>query len=222
MFEEEIKMEEKSSNVTPLLMVLALAAALIGGIGYFAVEHTRKVSDEQARAATTALLEARGPEKVHFHVGFVTPTMGEKPYDPHYRLLENVGVVKLGKLSHKGRDVQLTPAGEELLRASGASEDKNPDGTRAFTVPLGYRKLVRVAQVEMLNPVQARVDYEWKWEPTPLGLRFDMNSAEMKSMETWETVVLIEHYGTTAYLDPKPKRGAALLNYDRKAKEWKP
>jgi len=29
MFEEEIKMEEKSSNIVPLLLVLALAAAAV-------------------------------------------------------------------------------------------------------------------------------------------------------------------------------------------------
>ena len=144
MFEAEMKMEEKSGNVVPVLMVTALLVALVGGIGYFVVESQRSLSEVEAVEAARTAIAAQGPQKVHFHVGYIKPSPDELPFDPHYRLLEKAGVVKLGKPTYKGVDVELTPAGEALLKACGASEEKNPDGTEAFTVTLAERKLIKV------------------------------------------------------------------------------
>lgn len=222
MFEEEIKMEEKSSNVVPLLMAIVLVGLLVGGIGYFVVESRRSVSEPEAQKAASAMIAAQGPQRVHFHVGFVKPSPDEQPFDPHYRLLEKAGVVKLSKPTYKGVDVKLTPEGQELLKLCGAKEEKNADGTEAYTVTLAERKLIKVAGIEMVNPTTAKIDYEWNWQPTALGLKFDVNSAEMMALPIWDTAVLIQKYGSTYYKDSKVKTTTMVLLWDEKAKAWRP
>lgn len=222
MFEDEIKMEEKSSNFAPLLMVLGLVLAVGGVLSYFILESKRSLSETEAVQAANALLNARGPEKVHFTVGFVKASVGEKPFDPHYKLLAKIGVVKLGKPTYKGLQVDLTPAGRELLQASGATDEKNSDGTTSYTVPLAYRKVLRVTRIDLLNPRQANVEYEWNWEPTKLGLSFDVDSPAMKSMNVWDSGLLIQKYGADSYKDSKVKSNAMALVWDDKNKSWKP
>ena len=222
MFEDEIKMEEKSSNWVPLLMALGLVVALAGGLVYFIMESKRTVTEAEAQQVANALLTAQGPGTVHFHVGQVKPSVDEKPFDPHYKLLAKAGIVKLGKPTVNGLSVTLTPAGKEILDACGAKEEKNPDGTEAYTVPLAQRKLVKIAKIQMLNPGRANMEYAWKWEPTKLGDDFDVNSPEMQSLNNWDRITLIDKYGASYYKDGKLKTNTIALVWDDKKSVWRP
>ncbi len=220
MFEDEIKMEERSSNIMPLLMAAMLILGALGIAGYLILESTRSVGQQEALTATKTEIAARGPEKVHFHVGFVKPGMDE-PFDPHYRLLEKAGLVKLGKPTYRGLDVKLTPAGAALLQASGAQEEKDKHGNIAYTVPLAERKLLEVTKVEMVSSRKAVVEYAWNWQPTPLGLVFDISSQPMGKLPINDRAVLIQKYGATYYLDQKPKTRALRLQWDEKNRKWR-
>lgn len=222
MFEDEIKMEEKSSNVAPLLVAIGLVLAVAGGIAYFILGSKRSMSDAEATQVANSLLNAEGPERLHFEVGFVEPSVNEKPFDPQYRFLQKIGVVKLGKPSAKGLDVTLTPGGQELLKESGATEEKNSDGTEGYTAPIANRKLLKVSRIEMLNPGRANIEFEWNWEPTKLGWSFDVGSPEMASMNSWDRGLLIQKYGADYYKDSKVKKKAVALIWDDTNNTWKP
>ncbi len=223
MFEDEIKMEEKSSNVIPLLMALALAVAIVGGLAYFVMESKRSLSQEEASKVVTTILQTQGPAKVHFHAGGrIEPSMDEKPFDPHYRFLEKLGIVKLRKPTYKGLEVTITPDGLKELQACGAKEDKNSDGTDAFTVPLANRKLLAIEKIEIPRPGIAKVQYTWNWEPTTLGKDFDANSKAMSAMPVWDRTLLIQKYGADFYLDAEPKKITINLAWDPKTSSWKP
>ncbi|MBZ5647676.1 MAG: hypothetical protein LAN37_10680 [Acidobacteriia bacterium] len=223
MFEDEIKMEERSSNVVPLLMALGLIVAIVGGIGYYIMESKRTLSQEQATQVVSGILKTQGPAKVHFHVGArIEPSMDERPFDPHYRLLEKVGVVKLGKPTYKGLEVKITPEGLAELKQCGAIEEKNADGTDAYTVPLANRKLIAVNKIDMPRPGFAKVEYTWNWETTKLGQDFDANSPAMASLTVWDRTVLIQKYGADFYNNAEPKKVAITLSWDNKTKAWKP
>ncbi|HSE48260.1 MAG TPA: hypothetical protein VLA96_03530 [Terriglobales bacterium] len=222
MFEEEIKFEEKQSNIMPLLMVLTLIIGVAAVLGYFIMESRRTVSEDEALAASKASITAMGAQKVHFHVGFVKPSPDEQPFDPHYRLLEKAGFVKLGTPTYQGLDVKLTPAGEEMLQAAGAQPEKNKDGTTGYTVTLAERQLIKVARVEMISPQKAVVEYEWNWKPTALGLVFDANSPEMTKLPIYDAAVLMQKYGSTYYKESKVKTTAFTLLWDENNKKWVP
>lgn len=222
MFEEEIKFEEKQSNIIPLLMIVTLVVGVLGVLGYFILESRRTVSDEQALQAGQAMIAAQGPEKVHFHVGFVRPSPDEQPFDPHYRLLAKAGLVKLSKPTYKGMDVKLTPAGEAMLKAMAAEEEKNKDGTVAYTMTLAERKFIRVVKVEMVSPQKAVVEYEWSWQPTQMGLIFDADSPEMKALPIYDAALLMQKYGSTYFKDSKVKTTAFVLLWDEEARQWRP
>ncbi len=223
MFEDEIKMEEKTSNVMPLLMALGLIVAIVGGIGYFVMESKRTLTQEQATQVISELLKAQGPAKVHFHAGGrIEPSADEKPFDPHYRLLEKAGVVTLGKPTYKGLEVKLTPDGLKELKQCGATEEKNADGTDAYTVPLANRKLLSVSKIEMPRPGMAKVEYAWNWQPTPLGNEFDANSKAMGALSVWDRTLIIQKYGGDFYQNAEPKKVAITLTWDDKVKGWKP
>ena len=222
MFEEEIKMEERSSNLLPLLMIASLVLGVVAVVAFLIVEGTRKVSDEQALAATKAVVLAQGPETLRFQVGFVKPGMGDQPFDPHYRLLEKAGLVKLGKPTYKGLDVKLTPAGAELLRACGAQEQENKDGTVGYTAILAERKLLKVTKAETVSSRKAVVEYEWTWQATQLGLVFDVNGPTMAKLPVYDTAVLIQKYGAEYYTEAKPRTASFTLVWDERGNTWRP
>lgn len=222
MFEDEIKMEERSSNWVPMAMALGLVIALVGGVIYFVLEAKRSVSEAEAAQVATAVLKAQGPELVHFHVGELKPSVDEKLTDPHYRLLEKIGVVKVGKQDKKGRvPVELTAEGKTLLDACGKEEEKNPDGSAGLTVTLANRKLVKVTKIEMLSPGRARIAYEWNWQPTKLGDDFDVNSKYVAAMNTWDRLTLIQKYGVDYYAQSQVKTDTIAVVWDEQRKAWK-
>ena len=222
MFEEEIKFEEKQSNIIPLLMIITLVVGVLGVLGYFIMESRRTVSEQEALKTSQAMIAAQGPEMVHFHVGFVKPSPDEVPFDPHYRLLEKAGLVKLSKPTWKGVDVKLTPQGEALLSELHATHETNKDGTVAYSALLAERKFIRVAKVEMASPQKAVIAYEWNWQPTKLGLIFDADSPEMKALPIYDAAVLMQKYGVTYYRDAKVKTTQFVLLWDEDNKKWVP
>ena len=222
MFEDEIKMEEKSSNWVPIAMALGLVLALAGGIAYFVMEAKRSVSEAEAAQVAAAVLKAQGPEQIHFHVGTLKPSVDEKLTDPHYRLLDKIGVINVGKPDKKGLlPVALTPEGKALLDACGKTAEKNPDGSEGVTATLADRKLIKVTRVEMLSPGRARIEYEWNWAPTQLGSDFDVNSKYVASMNSWDKLTLIQKYGVDYYADSKVKTDSIAVVWDDDHKAWK-
>ncbi len=207
MFEQELELEQKSSSIVPLLLILALAGVIIGTAGYWFMQSKKVLTQPEATTVVTALLKTQGPAVLHFHTGAVKSSINEKPRDPHYKLLEKAGLVKVttGKGKAEVYNIALTPKGEsELTAFPEFQKSEEKDGTLLLAVPLARRKLVEVTKVTMNGPSMARVEYTWKWDPTSLGDIFDANGAMIKGFNIWETQALIEKYGANFYhADPK-------------------
>lgn len=218
MFEQEIEMEQKSSSVVPLLLILSLVAVIVGTVGYWFVQSRKVLTQPEATTLVTSILKAQGPAMLRFHTGTVKSSMNEKPRDPHYKLLERAGMVKLAAVKGKGEmyDIALTPKGEtELTGFPEFQKAKEKDGTLALAVPLARRKLVEVTKVTMNGPSMARVEYTWKWEPTPVGDLFDANGNLVKAFNIWETQTLIEKYGANFYHGDAKRVAVNLVKTDK-------
>jgi len=218
MFEEEIKLQKESSYLVPLLLVLVLIAVIVGTVVYV-VMPSRGLSQEQAAGLVTAFLKGEGPATVHFHVGVLQPSVDEKTRDPHYRLLEKAGILKLGKAKGADISVAFAPEGEHKLAAiPGVVKTKNPDGTDAYTVPLAERQLAALSKVTMSGPDIANVQFTWKWASNELGNAFDAAGPLVKSFNTWDRSTLIQKYGVAFYhVEP----AQATLTFVRGNKGWK-
>ncbi len=218
MFEEEIKMQRESSYFVPLALVVVLIAVIVGTIGYFVVPG-KSLSQEQAAGLVSAYLAGQGPATVHFHVGVLQPSMDEKIRDPHYRLLEKAGILKLGKSKGEAINVAFAPEGERRLAAiPGVVKTKNSDGTDAYTVPLAEHQLAAVSKVTMSGRDVAVVQFTWKWTPNELGNAFDAAGPLVKSFNTWDRSTLIQKYGVAFYhVEP----AQAALTFVRADKGWK-
>jgi len=158
------------------------------------------LSNADAGNAISTVLREQGPATVRFHVGMLKPSVVDKPEDPHYRLLEKAGIVKLGKSNDRVFPVALTSDGEKLLaQIPDVSKSKEKDGTDVYVVPLAERRLIEVSKVTMNSPTRATVVYSWKWEPNKLGNLFDASGSLVKSFNTWDRATLIDKYGANFY-----------------------
>ncbi len=218
MFEEELKLQKESSYFIPLALVLVLIAVIVGAIGYWVVPG-KSLSQEQAAGLVSAFLKGEGPATVHFHVGVLQPSVDEKIRDPHYRLLEKAGILKLGKAKGADISVAFAPEGERKLAAiPGVVKTRNSDGTDAYTVPLAERQLAAVSKVTMSGRDVAHVQFTWKWAPNELGNAFDASGPLVKSFNTWDRSTLIQKYGVAFYhVEP----AQAALTFVRGDKGWK-
>ncbi len=218
-FEAEVKME-KQSSVLPLLLLLSLMAAVLGVVAYVVLEIRARqpLSAREAGSVVETILKAQGPAVIHFHGGLVMPSVDEKPRDPHYRLLEKVGVVKTAKATGGGTMVTLMPAGERLASIPGFKKWKNADGTTSYAIPLAQRQLVEISNITMSGVNDATVQYTWKWVPNQLGDDFDAAGKLVKNFNTWDRATLIEKYGADFY-HGDPTR--ASVNLVRTDKGWK-
>jgi hypothetical protein len=217
MFEQEIEMEQRSSSVVPLLLILALVAVIVGTAGYWFVQSRKVLTQQDATIVVTSILKAQGPAMLRFHTGTVKSSVNEKPRDPHYRLLQKAGLVKVSPVKGKNEtfDIALTPKGEaELTAFPEFQKTKEKDGSLALAVPLARRKLVEVNKVTMNGPSMARVEYTWKWEPTPVGDLFDANGQLIKAFNLWDTQALIEKYGANFYHGDAQKVAVNLVKTD--------
>ena len=61
----------------------------------------------------------------------------------------------------------------------------------------------------------ARVEYTWKWEPTPVGDLFDANGQLIKSFNLWDTQALIEKYGANFYHGDAKRVAVNLVKTDK-------
>lgn len=206
MFEAEIEMEKKSSSFGPVLFIAVLVLAIAGVIYYAVHESKKSMSETEASQLITSILKTKGPATLRFRTGLVQPSVDEKPFDPHYKLLEKAGLIKTTK-KESGLQVALTSAGDQLLGSiPGVTRVKRMEGGEAIEVPLASRKLVAITKVEVISPVRANVSYTWKWEPTRLGDVFDASGKMVESFGVWDRQTLIKDYGADFYrADPKPE-----------------
>jgi hypothetical protein len=218
MFEEEVKLQKESSYFIPLALVLVLIAVIVGTVVY-AVKPGRSLSQQEAARLVSAFLKGEGPATVHFHVGVLEPSVDEKIRDPHYRLLEKAGILKLGKAKGNALRVAFTPEGERRLAAiPGVVKTENSDGSDAYTVPLAERQLAAVSKVTISNRDVAYVQFTWQWAPNELGNAFDAAGPLVKSFNTWDRSTLIQKYGVAFYHEEPTQ---AALTFIRQDKGWK-
>ena len=219
MFEAEVEMEKRSS-FGPLLLIVALIVAIVGTIGYFVWQAKKGLPVDQATALVTTMLKSQGPVAVHFHVGAITPSVNEKPDDPHYRLLEKAGILKLNKTKKGTVEVVLTPDGEkQLADLPGMKKSSDKDGTTVYEVPLAERQLVQVSKVTMKGADVGTVEYTWKWAPNKLGDLFDAGGDTMKSFKVWDRQTLINKYGADFYHNPPTTTSVVFV---RGTQGWQP
>jgi hypothetical protein len=220
MFEAEVELEKKSSNVVPLLLILALVAFIVGSIAYFVLDSKKQLTQAEATQLVGTLLRAQGPATLHFHTGLVKASVDEKPRDPHYRLLEKAGYVKLADTKKWDvSQVALTAAGERVLQlCPEVRKIKETDGTTSFIVPLANRKLGQVTSVVMKGPKLAEVQYTWSWDATKLGDLFDASGSTFGQMNTWDRATLIQKYGSD-YYHTSPRQ--TTVSFVRNDKGWK-
>ena len=203
MFEQEIEMEKRQSSVVPLLLIVCLIISVVGVAGYYLIQTRKVVSKQEAAAIVAASLKEQGPATVRFRTGMIKASVDEKPHDPHYRLLEKAGLIKVGK--DTGTYGQITPVmitsqGERLLaELQDVSKVNDKDGTVLYVVPIAQRRLVEVSKVTMNSPSRASVEFVWKWEPNKLGNLFDASGSMVKGFNTWDRATLIQKYGANFY-----------------------
>jgi hypothetical protein len=200
MFEQEVELEKHESSVVPILLIVTMIVCIVGVAGYYVWQNKQVLSNADAGNAISTALRQQGSPKVEFHVGLVKASVAERAEDPHYRLLEKAGIVKLAKASERGFPVALTSDGQKLLaEIPDLSKVKEKDGTDLYVVPLAERRLVEISKVTMNSPTRATVIYSWKWEPNKLGNLFDASGSLVKGFNTWDRATLISKYGANFY-----------------------
>lgn len=216
MFEQELELEKKNSSIVPLLLIVTLIVAIVGVSLYFVAESKRVLSTAEATPVVLALLDGQGPAVLHFQTGIIRASVSQKPRDPHYRLLEKEGYVKLGKDTNWKTPVSLTPRGQAFLaEIAGVKRSKDKDGNDEYAVPLAQRKLVEISKITMQSPSRATVEYSWKWETTKAGDLFDAAGPAVKAFNTWDRSTLIDKYGANFYHAAPTKVAAALMKTDK-------
>jgi len=216
MFEQELQLEKKSSW-GPLILVVALIGTIVGIIGYYAFELKKGFSSAEATTLIEAQLKTRTPV-LHFHSGKVVASTDDQPKDPHYKVLEKAGLVKLTNVSWNTNVVAVTEAGDKAFSSiEGFKKWKEADGNWAYDVPLATRKLEKIDSITMKGPAAATVEYEWKWYPNVVGNLFDIESADMKNFTTWDHQKLIDKYGADFYHAAAKKE---VLNFNKGDKGW--
>jgi hypothetical protein len=201
MFEQEIAMEKQQSSVLPLVLIITLIVSLVGVAVYYVVENRKVLASEEAVTLVNASLKSQEPVTIHFQTGEVISSVNEKPHDPHYRLLEKAGLLRIGKDSGRVTEIALTPKGEAFLsQIPGVTKSENSkDRSEAYIIPLAGRKLVGTPKVTMTSMGHAMVEFTWAWEPNQLGEIFDATGTEVQSFNTWDRGSLIDKYGVKFY-----------------------
>ena len=203
MFEQELEMEKRNSSVVPLLLIVTLILVIVGVSGYYVLQSRKVLTNQEAAEVAVSVLKLQGPATVRFHTGIIKSSIDDKPHDPHYRLLEKAGLVRVGKDTGTYKTItpiELTDQGKRLLEEiPGVTKGSEKDGTQIYSVPLAERKLIAVTKVTMVNPTVALVDITWKWEPNKLGNLFDASGSMVKEFNTWDRATLIQKYGADFY-----------------------
>jgi hypothetical protein len=216
MFEAEVELEKRSSFL-PLILLLALVATLIGLVAYVVLEvrARRDLSAAEASSFVNQILRGGGPSELHFHVGKITWGLDEKPTDPHFTLLEKIGIVKISSRKPTSITVALTPEGERLIAGIPSSQKNHTSDGIQYVIPLAERQLTEITRMTMTGPNDAVVDYKWKWVPNALGEKLDASSPLVKSFNTWDRSNLIEKYGVDFFHAAPVTGRLALARVDR-------
>ena len=216
MFEQEIEMEKRESSIVPLLLIVVLIVAIVGASLYFVAESRKVLTSAEATSVVQAILENQKPASVRFETGMIKASVSEKPHDPHYRLLEKAGLLKMGKDVKYTTPVSLTPQGQAFLgEIAGVKQSKDKDGNNEYVVPLGQRKLVEISKITMISPSKATVEYSWKWDTTKAGELFDASGPAVKAFNTWDRSTLIDKYGANFYHAAPTKVALSLVKSNK-------
>ena len=203
MFEEELKMEERSSNIGPMLLIVAVCLTIVGTAIYVAHEARAGMTQAEAKKAVSAMLAAKGPTMLHFRTGLVTPT-ADKATSPRYKVLEAAQIITTEK-KENGVQVTLTEGGKQMLdRLPGTNHSKNADGTEEYTIPLATRTVVAVTGVSTISPSAATIHYTWKWQPTAMGNVFDLAGSYVGALDVWERAELAKDGADLFHSAPVP------------------
>ena len=217
MFEAEVEMESRSAFL-PLLLMACLITAIVGMVAYIALQARARapLSADEASAIVASELDGPGPAVIHFHTGLVKPSVIERPGDPHYRLLEKAGLVKLATAPRNSEVISLTPAGEHLMAVlPGVRKSKETDGTFSYQVPLAQRQLLSITSVNMSGVNNATIEYTWKWVPNQMGDFFDAGGSLVKGFNLWDRETLINKYEADFYHGNPNKSTLALARADQ-------
>jgi len=216
MFEQELELEKKSSW-GPLLLVIALVGLIVGVIGYYVVAMKRGLPAADATSMIETQLRSK-TATVHFHSGKIIGGYDEQAKDPHYKVLEKAGFLKVKSLNWNSTEVTVTDVGEQTFTGiKGYKKWKNADNSWSWDIPLATRKLEKIDSITMNNPDSARVEYEWKWVPNSIGELFDLEGGNLKSYTAWERQKLIDKYGADFYHANAKKE---VLNFTKGDKGW--
>jgi hypothetical protein len=210
MFEQEMQMEKRQASIIPLLLIVVLIVGIVGVTLWFVAENRKVLSTAEATPIIQQSIDNQAPASVHFRVGIIAPDSSEDAHNPHYRLLEKAGYLKIGKAVKGNIPVSLTPQGQAFLdEIAGVKKVKKESGEE-YTIPLAHRRLVQVGKITMQPPSKAVVEYTWKWEPTKAGDLFDAAGPMVKSFATYERTTLIDKFGADFY-HQEPATVAVLL-----------
>jgi hypothetical protein len=212
MFEQEVEMEKSQGSVVPLLLIVGLIIAIVGVAAYYVVQSRQVLTTAQATPVIENSLKDLGPVTIHFETGVVKGSVEEKPHDPNYKLLENAGLIRVGKDQGWNTPVSLTPKGEKLFTSIAATEkSKDKDGCDKYVVPIAERKLVQITKINMVTPERANVEFTWKWQTNEVGDLFDAAGTPVKSFNTWDRSTLISKYSANFYHGEPTKAVQALI-----------
>ncbi len=207
MFEEELELENESKTLSfksSFLYIFLILLLVIAGVFYAIFRSEKDLTPDDAKAVLSATLNARAPVFVRFRVGALKGSVDVKTRDPHYRLLEKLGYVKLSPGKDNAMTVALTPLGEETFpKLPEFKKSSQADGSEAFDVPLAKRELVSVKSVTTTSPGNAKVTYEWTWVPNQIGQQFDAESDAVQKFNAWDRQTLIKSYGVDFYKQNK-------------------
>ena len=201
MFEAELEMEKKQGGgFGPVLIIVLMVLVVVGGVGYLVWQGRQTLKPEEAAAVVTAAWMEKGPAKIAFHTGLVTPDVNETTTDPHYRLMTKLGLMTTKPAKNGSLQADLTPEGEKRITAIPEFQKKDmKNGVALYKVPLATKELVKVESVKWVSPTQAEVVYTWKWKANELGKEFDASSEIVKGFQAYDRSVLIQKYGVDFY-----------------------
>jgi hypothetical protein len=213
MFEQELELEKRTSSIVPLLLIVVLIVAIAGVSLYFVLQSRKVLTSAEVRPVLLATIEGQAPVTLHFATGMLKSVVDQKPRDPHYRLLEKEGYLKIGKDTNWKTPVALTGKGQAWLAdIPGVKKSKNKEDHDEYAVPLAERKLAAIGKITMLSPSKATVEYSWKWQTTKAGDLFDAAGPAVKAFNTWDRSTLIDKYGANFYHAAPTKVTVLLVN----------
>jgi len=213
MFDEELALEKKTSSIFSLLLMVCLIVGIAGVAIYFVLQSRKVLTTAEATPVLQAGIERQAPAVLRFETGQVED---EAKPEPHYRLLEKEGYLKIDKEKKGKTPITLTEKGQAWLATiAGVKKATVADGNEKYTVPLAKRKLVEISKITMETPSRADVEYSWKWAPTAAGDLFDAAGPAVKAFGMWDRTTLIDKEGAAFYHGEPTKVTVIMVNGDK-------